>query len=260
MKRSSKEFKRLAREALIGNYGNFAVTYLIYFIIVFGIQIIPNVFFNDTSTRGMVITQIVTIMLSLIVSVLAVGLQKTALNIARKEPIQLGDLFYAFKHHPDKYIIVTFLMALIAVVFQVPTILLAIAMVFGKLSMDMAAFIILIIAVATIMLIISLILLLGYALTLILLIETPELGPIEAMQTSAQLMKGNKGRYFYLCISFLGLELLSLLTCGIAQFWVTPYMTTTYIEFYREVTGELDGGPRETAYTEYQSSNQDYWS
>ena len=256
MKRSSKDLKKLAREALIGNYGNFAVVFLIYFVITFAVEMIPSLFSDNSTTSGIITAQVVACILSLIISLLSVGLQKTAINITRREPVNVGDLFYAFRHHPDKYIIVSFLMALIAVLFQIPTILLLVIMLMGNFSINTGMAVVLIILLALILLLISVIVLLRYSLATILLMEHPEMSALESMQVSSQLMQGNKGRYFYLGLSFIGLELLALLTCGIAYFWLTPYTMTTYMQFYREVTGELDGDPRETDFTEY----QDYWS
>lgn len=258
MKRSIKELKQLSREALIGNYSNFAIIYLVYFLITFGIETIPALFANDTSTKGFVISQIVTIILSIILSVLAVGLQKSALNIARKKPAEINDLFFAFKHNPDRYIVVTFLTALIAVAFQIPTFVLIFIFAATALLTDTALFILLTMTVMLIMLIISLIVLLRYAMSFILLLENPDMGAIEAMKASALLMDGNKARFFMLNLSFLGLQLLALCTCGIGYFWVTPYITTAIVQFYRDITGEIDrpvNEPEETTY-EY----QDYWS
>lgn len=260
MKRSSKELKQLAREALIGNYGNFAIIVLVYFIIAFGIEMIPAFFADNTSISGLIVREIVSIILSLIVSILAAGIQKTALNIIRKEPVKVSDLFYAFTHHPDKYIVVSFLMVLIALAAQIPTIILAVVSSPGIYAFSQAEVIGMLIATVSVMLVmllVTVIILLRYTLAMTLLLENPELGAIESMRMSAQLMKDNKGRYFYLMLSFLGMQLLALCTCGIAYFWVVPYTTTTCMQFYLEVTGELDNTPRDTGYMGYQ--DPDYW-
>lgn len=54
-------------------------------------------------------------------------------------------------------------------------------------------------------------------------------------------MEGNLGRLFYIELSFIGLALLGLLSCGIGMLWVTPYMMQVSVNFYRSLTGELDG-------------------
>ncbi len=59
------------------------------------------------------------------------------------------------------------------------------------------------------------------------------------MRESQELMRGNKGRYFYLIISFFGLLLLSVFTCYIGLLWLAPYMEMTQLLFYRDLIGEL---------------------
>ena len=53
-------------------------------------------------------------------------------------------------------------------------------------------------------------------------------------------MSGNKGRLFYIQLSFFGLALLAVLSCGIGLLWLMPYMLTTEVFFYLDVCGELD--------------------
>ncbi len=52
---------------------------------------------------------------------------------------------------------------------------------------------------------------------------------------SKQLMRGHKGRLFGLYISFIGWFLLSLVTCGIALFWINPYLNATLAAFYNDL-------------------------
>ena len=53
------------------------------------------------------------------------------------------------------------------------------------------------------------------------------------------MMRGNKMRFFYLNISFLGLILLSLITCFIGMIWVLPYISSTMAAFYQDLNREL---------------------
>ena len=80
---------------------------------------------------------------------------------------------------------------------------------------------------------------LPFAMTMFLLADT-ECTAIEALKESSRLMKGNKGRYFYLhYLSFLGILCISLLSFGVALLWVQPYMNVTLANFYRELRGEI---------------------
>ena len=72
------------------------------------------------------------------------------------------------------------------------------------------------------------------------MIDNDNLSALEALQKSARLMKGHKGRLFYIDISFLGLMILSIFSCYIGMLWIYPYIIMTEAFFYLDVTGELD--------------------
>ena len=83
--------------------------------------------------------------------------------------------------------------------------------------------------------IVSVILRLLYAQTYFLMHDFPQYTERQLLSISRQMMKGQKGRLFYLLVSFLPLFLLSLLSCGIALLWIVPYMNTTMAEFYLDL-------------------------
>ena len=76
-----------------------------------------------------------------------------------------------------------------------------------------------------------------YAMVPYLMAEFPELRVMDAMRESKRLMKGNKWRLFCLHLSFIGWELLSLLTMGIGYLFVAPYAGMAEAAFYLDVTG-----------------------
>ena len=79
-----------------------------------------------------------------------------------------------------------------------------------------------------------------YAMVPYLMAEFPDLKLMDAIRESKRLMKGNKWRLFCLQMSFFGWALLCLLTLGIGNLWLTPYMRTAEAAFYMHVTGRLD--------------------
>ena len=75
----------------------------------------------------------------------------------------------------------------------------------------------------------------GYEYRMIpyLMAEHPEMSTKEAFAKSKEMMSGNKWKAFVLDLSFIGWELLSLLTCGILSvFYVTPYEHATNAALY----------------------------
>lgn len=77
----------------------------------------------------------------------------------------------------------------------------------------------------------------SYAMTSYILAEQPELSAGEAITLSKEMMKGNRWRLFCLHLSFIGWDILSALTLGIGNLWLTPYKQTATAAFYREVSG-----------------------
>lgn len=77
----------------------------------------------------------------------------------------------------------------------------------------------------------------SYAMTSYILAEQPELSAGEAITLSKQLMSGNRLRLFCLHLSFIGWELLCVLTLGIGELWLTPYKQAAIAAFYREISG-----------------------
>ena len=77
----------------------------------------------------------------------------------------------------------------------------------------------------------------SYAMTGYILAEHPELTASEAIEQSKQMMSGNRFRLFCLQFSFIGWDLLCILTLGIGELWLLPYKQAAEAAFYREISG-----------------------
>ena len=110
--------------------------------------------------------------------------------------------------------------------------------------------------------VIAFILSLRYSMLFLILLEDNTKGIRQAMRESKALMQGNKGRYFYIMLSFLGWSFLGLLSFGIGFLWIGPYYTQTQVTFYRDITGELDRTENQTDPYGTQQQNPQYstWS
>lgn len=86
----------------------------------------------------------------------------------------------------------------------------------------------------------------SYAMTPFILADHPELSAEEAIRRSITLMDGHKGELFMLGLTFIGWELLNVLTLGIGSFWLNPYMNAAYAAFYRDLLAR-----QREAYTEF---------
>ncbi|MFC6170932.1 DUF975 family protein [Loigolactobacillus jiayinensis] len=59
--------------------------------------------------------------------------------------------------------------------------------------------------------------------------------PLAAITRSRQLMDGHKMAYFILMLSFLGWDILGVVTAGIGFLWIAPYQSATYAAFYNDL-------------------------
>lgn len=77
----------------------------------------------------------------------------------------------------------------------------------------------------------------SYAMTSYIMAENPDMTASEVLSLSKQMMIGNRARLFCMQLSFIGWDILSVITLGIGSLWLTPYKQAATAAFYREVSG-----------------------
>lgn len=135
---------------------------------------------------------------------LGLGLAMFSLNISRNRNAELEQMFDGFKNFGTAFIayllmfLFTFLWTLLLIV---PGIIAA----------------------------------LSYAMTPYIIVENPEIQPMEAIDQSKAMMDGYKAKLFRLYLRFFGWALLCILTFGIGFLWLAPYANITMAKFYDDV-------------------------
>lgn len=76
----------------------------------------------------------------------------------------------------------------------------------------------------------------SYAMTPFIMAENPNLTANEAISASKEMMYGHKLELFLLELSFIGWNLLSVLTLGIGTLFLNPYMNVSLAIFYRSIS------------------------
>lgn len=78
-----------------------------------------------------------------------------------------------------------------------------------------------------------------YSMAIYLLVDNPELSPLECIRRSKAMMKGHKWELFVLELSFLGWNILAMLpVIGYAvQIWTVPYISMTMALYYEKLSG-----------------------
>lgn len=237
MKRSSKELKRLARENLTGHYnipmGAFVVAGAITLAIELPFSMLQN---PHNSPMQNIVFYIAEFLISLIGAVLSVGQIRIHLNMARKQPYELKQLFYGFRNHSDRIILSALILTVVTLITGIPSII-GTVLLRRELTTENA---LIFSCLALVSMILSLLVGLFLQLVYYLVLDNPDMSVIACFKKSCQLMKGQKGRLFYLLLSFIGMDILILLSLGIGSLWIMPYQMQTFALFYLDI---IDGIP-----------------
>ena len=229
MNRPCKELKRMARQNLSGRYGIPMAALLI----TGSIPMVAELPFsmlqkNSQPVSQTIIFYLAEFLISLLSVVLSAGMTQIHLSLARGKEYELNSVFFGFKNHPDRFILTGFLLTLMQIAALAP--MLAAYFLFIKPNKSL---------LTVISLILTVFLQLLYTFPLYLLLDDPNLTPTQAIHDSRILMKKHKGRLFYIYLSFIGMQLLNLLTLGIGSLWIMPYQKQTLTNLYLELRGEL---------------------
>ena len=72
-------------------------------------------------------------------------------------------------------------------------------------------------------------------MTFFILADDPNIGAMDAIDKSRQMMEGYKIKYFILCLIFGLLIIACLFTFGIGFLWLLPYMHVTFANLYNDI-------------------------
>ena len=75
----------------------------------------------------------------------------------------------------------------------------------------------------------------AYSQVYLVKLDDPEIGYMDAIKKSKELMKGHKMEFFLLSLSFIGWAILGIFTLGILYFWLVPYISVTEANFYNKL-------------------------
>lgn len=188
---------RASREALRGKWGVAILTFFIYSLL--------TTTSGTLRAHGSILTLSSTLTL-IIGGPLALGAAIFSLSISRGKESRLGQLFEGFDHFATA--LVTYLLLLLYVFLWM------LLLIFPGI---IAA--------------------LGYSMTFYILADDPLIKPQDALKKSKSMMYGHKEKLFYLCLRFLLLAILCILTLGIGFLWLVPYVHVTMAKFYDDVKG-----------------------
>ncbi len=75
----------------------------------------------------------------------------------------------------------------------------------------------------------------SYAMAMYIIADDENVGPMEAIKRSKDMMRGYKFKLFCLGCRFIGWTLLGFLSMGIGFLWIIPYMSMSFANFYDDL-------------------------
>lgn len=235
MKHTSAQLKQMAR-ANLGNKWRTAIGITAIHTLMIYALTTCTLLFQSTTTMGIVVQLVVRLIISLLTGLFTAGSYYFYLNICRGRQYGISDLFAAFKMNPDRFLIVSLIIELPLLLFELPALTAGNITTFADalhLSMRTSGYSILAYGI-------SIIFSMFFELSYFLMLDFPEMEAMSAMKISASLMKENKLRYLYIMVlSFVGWRILALFSLSLGYFWITPYITMTMTYFYCDVLEQL---------------------
>jgi len=285
MKTSRKELKMRARAALLGHYGTavggillfYGISWLFMMAMELVVMVMVAVFSlaapseelsslivmgEDISgysmagssllSSGVIAAVIVGVLLYLalimVLYLMIPGMVHLNMNICEGKKAKVTDIFWAFKHGPWKFIRLTLVIGLLILLSFLP---MALLMIGGVMSGNMVFTMIFNGVCSVILIIVMMCVALNFAMLYFILVDHPEMGIIEALKESYNMMVGNRLRFLGLSFSFFGWMILGMMSCGIGMLWLTPYMGCTCIFFYQDLKPQIETIPPDTAWNSY---------
>ena len=255
------DLKLYARRALKGNWGvvigatliSMGIAYLftvalnavLFAALGSGIRALSGIFSaaaatvpkGNVSIGTLIVILVILYFVYLVVMLLmSVGYQRLYLDVAAGQKGKLTTLFWAFTHSPWKFILISVLVALLEGITMVPVYIMTFAAALTGGSGFAAAFLLI---YEILFLIVYAYVLLTFSQFYLILVEDPAKGIFEALAESQRMMKGNRGKYFALCLSFFGISLLAAFSFGLAALWLSPYVGCTMAMFYLGLKGQI---------------------
>lgn len=257
---SGAALKAKARDTLAGKYGKFilatlvagslttAAKYIVTFftLIFFSMSVVMKEMMNGRTLEEVqrlsanlaymqrysvwfnAIDYVLQIGVNIFISVFTVGISLLCLNAACGRTLKVSDVFYGFRHQLGKSLRLTAVLVLVGQLCYLPSSILSF-LIRSEASWVLVFAILLVFAGCVV---IYIPLSLSISQMFLLLLDFPGYSAKELIKLSAHIMRGHKGRLFRIQLSFLPLMFLSLLSFGIGNLWLTPYMNITYTFFF----------------------------
>lgn len=242
---SSASLKSMARGQLLGKYGTLIGAYLLHFLCVVPVTMLTSSVIGTNSIGSILVYCAASFLVSLLNGFFLAGESFIYLKVACGQIPAVSDLFHCFQGDQAKVIHIQSILAGTSVLSSLPSMITGrfmgrsmAGLMLGAPSADAGAN-------ASLFLLYTILYVVGTAVTVFvrlllsqayyLMLDFPEYTAPQLIKMSIRLMKGHKGRLFYIQLSFFPLLMLSMFSCGIGILWLLPYIDATSANFYLDL-------------------------
>jgi len=228
----NKSIKNWAKQLTRGRYGSLLIPSVFVFIAVsIGLSAIVSMLTSSLRNDAVSSTAILTLLglvISIISGMVEAGFTYMLLKLSANQDAMLSDIFVYFGNNTSTAAHVAAFLGIVTSVISIP------AEAMGYIILDGATpgFTLIASAVYVVTLVVLVIFSLTFAMSYCIMADFPAYTARQVLRMSMDIMKGHKGRLFYLQVSFIPLILLTVITCGLAIFWVMPYYQMCVVLFY----------------------------
>lgn len=229
--KTSAELKALAKESLLGKYGVAICATLLYALVVYLTTEISSLFLYIPGITGTVLYYLSSLVITVFTGIFAFGFNFIFMKISCNIPTGIGDLYYGFRGPAKEVLKIQLFRTLISYVASIPMYVFAELISYEQMMNYIGIYALLL----GFGLLVQFIVMLLYNQAFYILLDFPDYDAKKALAFSRKLMKGNKGRFIYLLVSFIPLFILGILSCGVGFLWLVPYMQATQVQFYLDL-------------------------
>lgn len=229
--KSNAALKDLAKEKLNGKFGNAIWTMILVSMATRAVVSMTSAFIPTGSWFWNIVAIFFSALIAAFLGILQTGVAYYFLNVACDMNYSSANVFYGFHAHAQNSFKISVVHAGLEAIFTLPY------QIIMLLFIQTFEYKYLIIALST--LFVGYLIMAPFSLaisqTYYLLLDFPDSTVKEIFETSIRIMKGNKWRLFKLELSFIPLQLVCLLSFGIGNLWLNPYMRMTYTLFFLDL-------------------------
>ncbi len=192
---------------------------------------LPDWFVSANSIPELIIYYLISFIISLFTGIFSSGEAFLYLKLTCGQQVSVKDVFSGFQVYPDKAIILQLVFSALAYIAQMPM------MIFYYLFLTtgqvnyMLLLSIFCVAGSSVAIVVGLM----FSQAFYLLQDFPQYPAKDLLKMSRQIMKGHKGRLFYISLSFLPLYLLGIFSFFIVYLWLIPYTNAVMANFYMDL-------------------------